>query len=84
MAPHLVSHHVLMTQLRYMQLRNSPSAQGQHVEFTLQTQSVIIAKYGFEPSLRGVMEMRFQSRVLVFDVARASATRSLLGLHALV
>ncbi|CAK9091912.1 unnamed protein product [Durusdinium trenchii] len=65
----------------YMKLRNSPSAHGQHVEFTLQRQAKVLEKYGFEPSLRGVIEMRAQTRACTWD---AVILKLLRDIHALL
>lgn len=49
----------------YIKLRNSPQALGTgHVEFALTVQGSIIEKYGFEPSLAGVIDMRNHTGIL--------------------
>eukprot|EP00439_Symbiodinium_sp_Y106_P049138 s2314_g6.t1 len=52
----------------YIKLRHSPAAHGHHVEHALAVQVPILKKYGYEESLRGVMEMRTQTTLLAFDI----------------
>jgi len=51
------------------------------VEFALQKQKPLLEKYGFEPSLRGVIEMRSQTRALTSD---AVILKLLRDIHALL
>eukprot|EP00930_Biecheleria_cincta_P087516 TRINITY_DN7673_c0_g1_i3.p1 TRINITY_DN7673_c0_g1~~TRINITY_DN7673_c0_g1_i3.p1 ORF type:complete len:815 (-),score=114.55 TRINITY_DN7673_c0_g1_i3:45-2489(-) len=67
----------------YIRLRNSPQALGAgHVEFALTVQGRIIEKYGFDPSLAGVIDMRNHTSTLAHH--DAVVAKLLHDIHALL